>query len=332
MENCFNIDLNKLSLNDNYKSYGIIKDRINDHISNVIYLASTYDNKVKDLFSNEFSFSNYEFSCDLIKENTNGYSSYIDQYDDRINLFEEQLYKKLKADLGSYFDYNDKFLMKLLDNTIDKYVEDLIFKNLDKNDLSSASDSSSSVSNPFLSAGEILSSERMLFDFDDYSIEYSDFSKKKKNESSIIEGKKISVLTKCNNKKYNYTEIRDTFFFRNLIIEELTSRNRDCSNPIERKEIFSYFRNLGVSQEQLSDSNIYNWIIKPLKKYSKLGSNRKGYFVILNHEDLLESYRSHLNTYRGFYKTLENHRLMYKNIIDQNDLDIPEDFFKSHLK
>lgn len=72
---------------------------------------------------------------------------------------------------------------------------------------------------------------------------------------------------------------------------------------------------MGVKVEDISDKEILNWVVKPLKRSLKLGSNKEGYFIILDENDLHESYMSHYNNYLGYKATLDRHKdiAKYKN-------------------
>ncbi|MCV9931803.1 hypothetical protein OIU80_05860 [Flavobacterium sp. LS1R47] len=313
-------NINNIKLKDNYKTR-LFKDKINDHISNVFYLASTYDENIKDLFSKEFRILNYHYSCDLIKENSSEYTEYVSSHTDFINELEINLFNNIKSLLGKNFSYEDKNLLTLIDTTIENYSENYVYQNIQKLN-------NNNNINPFQSSANILIEDQLLFDFCEFNEEYSEFKKIKKNESQLIANKNISILTKCNNENFNYSEVRDTFYYKELILNELDSKKRNSSNPIKLTDIFDYFRELGVPKEELSNSNILNWIVKPLKRYSKLGSNKEGYFIILDENDLQESYISHLSRYNGYFNTLERHRLFFSRL-EQSKIE--KSAFEKHL-
>jgi hypothetical protein len=174
-----------------------------------------------------------------------------------------------------------------------------------------------------------LINNNLLYSFTDNKDEYKHLLKKNKKESELSKNLTIGVLGKGHRKDYSHSYIKDIYALRNLLLNLLDEKNCDRTNPLKINDLITNFRSLNISETDLTDNNIRNWIVQPLKRFTKLGSNKDGYFIIRNEEDLFESYKSHYNNYMGFYKTLERHkRFAESSSYENNNFDEHNDIFK----
>lgn len=309
-----NTNLN-IELTDSYKK-SLYKNLLNDHITSVLDLAiDCSDNK--EILSDKFKFTKqlYWECVDVIHEKNHEKSiNLTDQTKDEYKKDKINLYKTIINKLGEFYHKNDEHLVDSIDFTVNNYFENLIYKD-SLGDL-----------NPWQYSNKILTDEKLLYTFTDDINEYKSLLRKNKNESSLTKELTIGVLCKGAREDYAQAYIKDNFAFRKLLLDLLDDKNHDCKDPIKNKDIIKLFRSLNVSESDLADNNIYNWILKPLKKFTKIGSNTDGYFIIRNEEDLYESYKSHYKNYIGYFKTLEKHR-KYSEFLNYGDLEK----YKNHL-
>ncbi len=291
MENIFTFD--DIILTDSYRKSDY-KNNLNDHIVSVLDFASdnTESNVLKD--------RNLKFSKPLYWECLNTiYERFPIKTDEsekeKNRVFEQNLYIHIISKLGGFFDANNELLLETIDFTISNYVDNLNYgKNLEIN--------------PWSFTNEILMDGNLLYSFTDNKDEYKHLLKNNKKESELSKYLTIGVLGKGYRKDYIQSYIKDIYALRTLFLNLLDENNHDSQNPLKITDIIIQFRDLDISKNDLTDSNIKNWIVKPLKKNIKIGSNKNGYFIIRTEEDLQESYKSHYNNFIGFYKTLEKHK------------------------
>lgn len=210
--------------------------------------------------------------------------------------------------LGEYFSFNDSYLMRSLGFTVSNYVDNLKYKDILKE------------YNPFKLSNEVLSQKGLIYMFSDY-LDESVIKKNYKGESELVRDLQIGVISKCKKEELSIRYIKDNFGYRTILLNILKDEGRNRLNPIKKMDIIEKLRIMGVKELDLTDNEIINWIIKPLKNSLKLGSNKLGYFVIIDEEDLHASYMSHYQNYLGFRTTLEKHKLL-----SEYNLYIEEDF------
>lgn len=289
-------------LADNYNRSSLYKNNLNEHIVSVLdFAAENTDSKVfrdKDL---KFSKTLYWECLSVIYEKN---PILVSDSEKEVNrILEQNLYIDVINKLGKFFDPNDELLLETIDFTISNYFDNRMYKDVLK------------TSNPWSMTNDILINDHLLYCFTDNIDDYGILNKNKK-ESEISKTLTIGVLAKGSKKDYQHSVIRDIYALRMLLLNLLNDKNHDCINPLKINEIISKFRELGINDKDLTDGNIRNWIVKPLKKNIKIGSNKNGYFIIRNEDDLHESYVSHLNNFKGFYKTLEKHQKISKSFED----------------
>ncbi|MDQ5930360.1 MAG: hypothetical protein QG594_2148 [Bacteroidota bacterium] len=285
-----------ITLTDSYRSSSY-KNNLNNHIVSVLDYASEHtDSKVFNDVNLKFSKTLYWECLEVIYENNSKPTTDEEKEENRI--LEQNLYIHVINKLGKFFDQNDELLLETIDFTIGNYIDNQNYHKILNN------------SNPWIFTNDILINDHLLYSFTDNVTEYKHLQNKK--ESEISKNLTIGVLAKGQKKEYKHSYIRDIYALRKLFLNLLDENNYNCLKPLKLDEIIKHFRKLDILEDDLTDKNIKNWIVKPLKKSIKIGSNKNGYFIIRDEDDLYESYISHLNNFKGFYKTLENHQKISK--------------------
>ncbi|WP_438966339.1 hypothetical protein [Flavobacterium sp.] len=301
-------------LTDNYQKLSY-KNHINDHITSVLdFAAESSDSTV--LKDNDLKFSkNLYWECiDAIYQNNP--INLNDSKKEENRILKQKLYKDIIDKLGVFFDYKDEILIETIDFTISNYMDNLNYHEI------------LGTNNPWLFTNNILVNNNLLYSFTDNKDEYKHLLKKNKKESEISKNLTIGVIGKGHRKDYVQSYIKDIYALRNLFVNLLDENNHDRKSPLKINEIYQKFRDLNISENELTNNNIKSWIVQPLKKFTKIGSNKDGFFIIRNEEDLYESYKSHYNNFMGFYKTLERHkRFANTSEFNQNDFDKHNDIF-----
>lgn len=310
----------KIILTENYQTQSY-KNSINDHIISVLdYASSKSENKVLKSTDLKFSKQLYWESLNTIYQNN---PIEVDEQSKLANReLKQNLYKKIIRELDKYFNINDLLLIESIDFTISNYMDNYKYCNV------------FGASNPFSFANNVFEKNNLLYSFTDNKDEYSHLIKKNKKESELTKNLTIGVLAKGHREDYSQAYIKDIYALRNLLLNLLEQDNHDSRNPLKINELCTKFRNLNVSESDLTDSNIKNWIVQPLKRFTKLGSNQYGYFIIKTEEDLYESYKSHYKNFIGFYNTLERHKNFAESMssTNLNDFDIHKEIYDKHQK
>ncbi|QLC66713.1 hypothetical protein LPB248_10560 [Flavobacterium sp. LPB0248] len=295
-----NINIYKdVQLTENYQGSSY-KNNLNDHIVSVLDYASMH-NESKALKSKDLKFSKqlYWECLDVIYEKNYIKESEIQKSKNR--KLKQNIYKSIIESLGDFFKMEDNLLVETIDFTVSNYMDNYKYQNV------------LVANNPFSFANNIFINNKLLYSFTDNKDEYSHLLKPNKKESELSKNLTIGVLGKGHRKDYSQAYIKDIYALRNLLINLLDEKKHDCRNPIKISDLNKNFRDLGIPESELTDSNIKNWIVQPLKRFTKIGSNKYGYFIIKTEEDLFESYESHYKKFLGLYKTLERHKYFAKS-------------------
>lgn len=282
-----------ISLTNSYNKLSYRND-FNNHIVSVLDFA--FENTGSEVLKDKelkFSKSLYWECINSIYENNPIIRNEEEKEDNR--LFEQRLYVNIIEKLDGFFDEKDDLLLESIDFTISNYTDNINYG--EKLDF-----------NPWSYSNKIFTEDNLLYTFTDNKDEYKHLLKHKKKESEISKYLTIGVLGKGQRKDYAQSYIKDIYALRTLFLDMLENNKHNSSNPLKLYDIIKQFRDLGISKEDLTDSNIKYWIIKPLKNRVKIGSNKHGYFIIQTEDDLYESYRSHLKNFVGFFNTLEKHK------------------------
>ena len=285
----------------------LMKDSINDHIELIFSMSNSVGSRSNTNLAKFSTIAYNEMLDKICYEEISTFEVYEGLYD-TFKALKLELYKKIIDSLAKNYQSDNLLMLRTIDLTIDNVIRNEVFKELNVN-------SELAIKNPWEISQKILNNLNVLYYFSDDLTYYEENLRKVKNkkESEVSSKLRIGVYAKGNNKNFSNDSIRDTFALKNLLIDQLESQNRNCSNPIKSKDIVSFFRDdLAINELELTDSNIRNWIIKPLKNNVSLGSNKNGYFVIIDENDLNESYKSHYNNYIGYINTLERHKSLAK--------------------
>lgn len=305
-------EFNNITLTESYRNSSF-KNDLNNHIISVLDIAleNTESSTLQD---KEFKFSKKLYwECVNTIYNNNPISR-TEEEKEISRVFEQNLYLDVIQKLDKFFDETDEILLETIDFTISNFVD-----NINYGDMLSI--------NPWNYTDKILFENNLLYSFTDEREDYDHLKKNNSKESELSKYATIGVVGKGHRKDYTQSSIKDIYALRTLFLNLLDENNFDSKKPIKITEIIEKFRDLEISKTDLSDSNIKYWIVKPLKDFTKIGSNKNGYFIIRDEEDLAESYKSHFTNFRGFYNTLEKHKL--RSINEFEDLI---DYFDEHNK
>lgn len=289
-----NIELTKSYKGSSYKSM------LGNHLTSVLDLV------LGDSCEFQTSDKNFKFSNRLYWECVEQiHDKYFDMIQLKVSdeseneLFSQKinLYETIIDRLGVFYNDTDLLLMKSIDFTVNNYFDNILYREI------------LSEENPWSYCDKIFTENHLLYSFSDNKDEYSEILRNRNKESELSKDLTIGVLRKGARTDFGVGYIKDNFALRKLFLEILDERNHNSYNPIKLNEIYNLFRNtLCISLEDLPDNGIKYWILKPLKNITKIGSNKEGYFIIRDENDLHVSYWSHYQNYLGFFQTLEKHR------------------------
>ena len=236
-----------------------------------------------------------------------------------LDNLEDLLYSTLIKNLGPFYkNGNTTWINKMLDMTVSNVVLDAKFEYFSEGNLHR---------NPWSETTDILFKNKLIYTFSDDINQLKDLGLQiDRQESELVSDKLVGVAGKGYKKNFATGYFRDLTALRNTLFDILESRNHNHSNPIKREKIVEEIRAMNIKDKELSDSNIYNWLINPLKRSNRLGSNKDGYFVINSAQDLIESYNSHWENFKGYYRTLERHKKLAQQY------QAPEDKLNKHNK
>lgn len=292
-------EIDALELTEDYRSKVFAKN-FNSHLNSLVDTSVLLSGDNHSVFSskdieitNSFYWQTEAFVLEKLDDVND--EQIINELDDLENI----LYDKIISLLGRNYDKSST-LNKMIDNTVQKTLLSIKFNYFSKND---------DFINPWIDAKKILFENSVIHDF------YTDIEEfvslgfnNNRNESELTRYKKIGVLGKGNRDKFNFGTVRDLIGLRNTVIDLLEEKSSDGKNPIKTEILISELRRMGINENELTDSNIINWLISPLKRSNKIGSCKEGYFLMSTCSDVIISYKSHLENLKGYYNTLENHR------------------------
>ncbi len=238
---------------------------------------------------------------------------------DALANLEDRLYSTLIDNLGTFYrNGNVSWINKMLDMTINNILLGVKFEYFSQ---------SKNYQNPWTDAIDILLENHLIYTFSDDVYELKDLGLKiDSKESTLVSDKLIGVAGKGYKKEFATGYFRDLTALRNTLYNLLESGSNNSSNPLKREKIVEEVRSLGITDNELTDSNIQNWLINPLKRSNRIGSNKDGYFAIKDAQDLLTSYNSHLENFMGFYRTLERHKRLGQQF------NVSEELLDKHVR
>jgi len=293
-----------INLAQNYRYKGYEKN-FNEHINLLVETSHTLNN------SSIFSGTEFKVTNSLYWKTEAYILEQLDDVDDNeevldeLDNMEDYLHEQIKVKLGKFYD-NSSILKKMIDISVHNTLLSLKF------DLFSRADE---FKNPWECAKNILFQNSLIHTFSDEIADFKSFGLKlSEKESSISKANYIGILGKGYNRKFATGYIRDFIALRETLYQDLDDNLHTSSKPIKTESIIKKIRDFGISKDDLSDNQIKSFLIWPLKFSNRLGSNKEGYFVIKDYGDLSESYRSHFENFKGFYRTLERHRKLSKTM------------------
>ncbi|MFD1257103.1 hypothetical protein ACFQ3S_09870 [Mucilaginibacter terrae] len=317
MENITSINksLDNFEFSESYRGKAFVKN-FNSHVDSLMETCSSlYDLPVIE--DPNFNFTNliyWQFEALILEK----LDDVIEQ--DVLNALdnlEDKLYSTLIKNLGQFYrNGNTNWINKMLDMTINNIVLAAKYEYFSQRD---------HFKNPWIDAMGILIDNKLIYTFSDDVTELKGLGLKiNQKESQLVSDKLIGVAGKGHKKDFATGYFRDLTALRNMLYNILDSQNNNSSNPLKREKIVDEIRTMGIKESELSDNNIQSWLINPLKRSNRIGSNKDGYFVIKNSDDLIISYNSHFENFKGFYRTLERHKRLAKQY------DIPEAILNKH--
>ena len=289
----------KLPLTDSYKSKKFTKN-FGAHLNLLIETSESLDATASSIYlDRDFVINDriYWQTEAMILENLDDVVD-VNVLKDLENL-EDELYESIKISLGKNYNKTTE-LNKIIDNTVHSALLSVKYNYFSKKD---------EYNNPWEDAKNILTENEVLYSFSSDIGELSSLGyKPSKKDSEDIKFKKIGIIGKGYRPSYTFSYVRDLIGLRNTVFQILDDKANSRSNPINTQHIIKELRDMGIDSNDLSDGQISALLIAPLKRGNKIGSCTEGYFVMHDIEDVEVSYKSHLETFQGFYNTLENHR------------------------
>jgi hypothetical protein len=305
-----------ISLTENYRKKMFAKN-FGSHLNQLFEVSEVLDNSEHSIFRNKDI-----VVTDRIYWQTEG--MVLEQLDDvvdntvlnELDNLEDMLHENIKVAMGKNYERSSE-LNKIIDHTIHGILLSVKYNYFSEKDR---------YTNPWEDAKNILTENLVLFSFSSDVDEMQQLGyTPPKNESAEIRQKKIGVIGRGNRPDYNFHYVRDLIGLRNTVVDILADADSH-SNPFKTLQIVDELRKMGISKDELSDNNISNFLIAPLKRSGRIGSSNEGYFLLKSCGDVEISYKSHLETLRGFYNTLENHRQL------AHRFGCTSNFFDDHRK
>lgn len=308
----------KISLTDSYRSKKFTRN-FDKHLSSIIDTALLLadDSEGSILGNNDIRFTDkiYWESEAYILEKLDTVTD-INVLNELSNL-EDILYDRIKSSLGHTYNSSEALNM-MIDNSVHDTLLALKFNFFESKD---------DFFNPWEDAMKILAEDQVLYTFSTNIDKLNSFGfRVRSNESTDISDKKINIIAKGNRSDYSYGYVRDLFGLRNTIIEILDSDNSYGNSATKADKIIATLRDMGIGEREMTDNNIKSWLITPLKRANRIGSDKEGYFLLKNCSDVKISYNSHFENFKGYFRTLENHRKLAIKF------GCEDESFKSHLK
>jgi hypothetical protein len=227
----------------------------------------------------------------------------VEQEEDLVKIDElkTKTSDKVRQELGRFYR-DDSEINSIIDYSVEGFVLSTKFELMSN---------PNNLINPWGPSKNILLKDNILHKFSTDMDYISDMGTKKQNsenQSEILKNTKIGVIGKGKKDGFTTAILNDMSGMRNLILNLMESLAPNSGSPINANRIVVELRKAGVTELDMTDSQIRAWLIYPLKRMSKIGSNKEGYFLFENCNDIEVSYFSHFENFKGFMNTLENHR------------------------
>lgn len=297
-------------LTDSYRGKGFAKN-FSSHVNGLFDLINEINSSDKMIEEVELTDRAYFEMESHVFEKLN--LDLNEEIEDEIDIIEESLYENINNELK--LPQTDIRVEKMIDNTVASCLNWLRFELLP---------TSNEYINPWLDASNILIENNMLYLFSSnthYLKNEYDIDLANKNESEEVRLKKVGIVGKGNRDDFTYGSYRDILALRATVYNLIDDKAPTSENPIIADKIIEEIRLMGIPEYELTDANIKTWLIYPLKRASKIGSCREGYFILKDCGDIIRSYESHLNQFKGYLNTLNRHKALVKRNRFECDYD-----------
>lgn len=272
----------------------------NNHIDFLFNLENLYSGNTNNLSNFQFSQYRYTEAENFILNNIN----ISTEQETELDNLEDILYDKIPRKITDY-DRNNYELSAIVDNTIRNILLSYRLNFVD------------AALNPWEETKKIFSNDKYLFKHINDQNEFDIIKKLKYNKNTSEElGSDIYVAIKGNSPKITYGKFKDYIKLRSKMLEIITDLCGVNNDPVLFEKIKKRFDD--SEEHGLNETEIKSKIIYPLKRMSKIGSCKEGYFLLLTAEDIHKSYLSHYNRFVGYFNTLEIHKLAS---IDKSDAE-----------
>ncbi len=213
-----------------------------------------------------------------------------------LSNIEDLLSDKINSQLSDDGQLNE-VVKDLKDRSISNYLNSLMFQL-----------SETSLENPWSATDKILFNNRVLHEFYTDKDEMRELGfKSDPNSSTEVNKHRVGLVAKSQKKGLKKELVFDFQGLRNLTLELIKEEAPNSSRVITRREIVGKLRNMGVD-DYFRNSDIFKYFIKPLKMMGEIGSTNSGYFALTDCNDLYETYRSHLESFKGYHRTLARYK------------------------
>jgi hypothetical protein len=298
-DNLKNETLN-FSLRENYRNRSYLNG-FNNHVNALFDCESELSICPELLINDNYKFSKvryYEAETTILE----ALDDVGEEIEDELSNLEDELYSKIERELGKFYDRNDE-LGQIIDNTVHTTLLAVKFNFFTNKD---------NFVNPWDDTRNILVSDNYLFKAIHDSNEFDEIKKLKKGSKGSVEldGSEIYVAVKGKSANLTFGSFKDFVALRKTMLDLIEEKTGSNNRPIKFDELMIEFNRMLGEGNHLNDTEIKSKLIYPLKGASRIGSCKEGYFMLRTCEDIAKSYESHLSRFRGYFKTLEAHRLV----------------------
>jgi hypothetical protein len=222
---------------------------------------------------------------------------------DELDVIEDGVKNKIIDDLGTFYN-GDSELDAIINYSVDGFILATKFELMSR---------ASSFHNPWNPSKAVLLHNKFIHKFSTDMSYIADMGSpitrvSQDGESEVLKNTHIGLVAKGRKDGFSTALYRDLFGLRNTLLDVMSEIAPNSERPANAHAIVRTLRQMGLSETDFSDSNIRSWLLYPLKRMSKIGSNKEGYFLLESCVDIHASYVSHLENFKGFLRTLESHR------------------------
>lgn len=287
------------SLRENYLNRSYLNG-FNNHVNSLFNCEAELSLTPELLINENYKFSKvryYEAETAILEE----LDDVSDDIETNLSNLEDELYSKIERELGNFYNRNDE-LGLMIDNTVHSVLLAVKFNFFSQKD---------SFLNPWADTMNILIHDRYLFKAIHDTNEFDEIKRLKKgaNRSEVLDDSEIYVAVKGKSANFTFGSFKDFVALRKTMLDLIEDRAGSANTPVKFEVLMTELNNMLGEGRHLSDNEIKAKLIYPLKGASRIGSCKEGYFILKTCEDIAKSYESHFGRFRGYFKTLEAHRL-----------------------